>query len=342
MPHITFLRFISPSLLAMILFIALPIVSVLMQSMYVQHEQVMVVTENCGPFGCTKATTVDAAATELLRKSEPLGRFAGFTTYADFNHLAIDEIQKLWAGADGFSDFFFKLYNLPFYKALFFTLFYTLVTPPLVILFGLILAFMVNTLPNMTKGPIIFTLLMPMIITPLVGALVLYWMVDARGILGSALQVLFDDPDLSLKASTPLNWVMLIVYGAWSSIPFAFIVFYAGLQTVSKDSIEAAIVDGANRWQTTWWVSIPHLMPLVVFVALMQIMDGVRIFEPIVSFSAETHATSLSYIIFSDLNGDKQLFGSAATTSMITVVLVCILLIPVLIRTWRDFNKKDV
>ena len=42
------------------------------------------------------------------------------------------------------------------------------------------------------------------------------------------------DPSLSLKASTPLTWIMLMVYGVWHSAPFAFVVFYAGLQTLPQ------------------------------------------------------------------------------------------------------------
>ena len=56
--------------------------------------------------------------------------------------------------------------------------------------------------------------------------------------------------------------------------------------------------------------------PLVVFVALIQLMDNFRVFEPIVGFSAAAHATSLSYIIFDALRGEFQRFGSAAATSV--------------------------
>ena len=81
-------------------------------------------------------------------------------------------------------------------------------------------------------------------------------------------------------------------------------------------------------------------MPLVVFITLIQLMDNFRVFEPIVGFSASANATSLSYIIFADLRGDIARFNSAAATSMLTIIGVAILLTPVLIRTWRDFNRK--
>ena len=77
-----------------------------------------------------------------------------------------------------------------------------------------------------------------MIVSPLIGSLVLFWMIDSRGIIGEGLQWVFEDPDLSLKASTGLTWVMLIVYGVWHAAPFSFVVFYAGLQTLPMDTMK--------------------------------------------------------------------------------------------------------
>ena len=84
---------------------------------------------------------------------------------------------------------------------------------------------------------------------------------------------------------------------------------------------------------------MPHLMPLITLVALMQLMDNFRVFEPIVGFNAEAHAQSLSWAIFNDLGGEVQQLSSAAATSVMTIIGVAILLSPVLYRTWRD-NRR--
>lgn len=342
MPHRVFLAFILPSLIAMILFIALPIVSVLVQSLYVQHERVLVQVENCGPFGgCTTETRVDLAATQALREAEPLGRFNGLGTYADRNHLAIDEVGAILSDNQGFWDILSRLYNLPFYKALLFTLTYTFVVTPLAMALGFAIALAVNSIPSLFRGPVIFFSLLPMIVTPLVGALILFWMIDARGIIGATLQDIFNDPNLSLRSAPPLTWITLLTYGVWTNAPFSFVVFYAGLQTVPTDTLESAMIDGASRWERIRLVVIPHLMPLATFVALVQLMDNFRVFEPIVGFNAEANATSLSWSIFNDLRGQvDQLFSSAAATSMLTIIGVMILLSPVLARTWREFNRR--
>jgi len=341
MKHRPFFWFILPTLSAMILFIALPIISVFVQSLYIEHEQVIVVSESCGPFGCNPTTSIDLEATAALREDAPLGRFNGLATYTNRSHLAFIELGEAWRTTESLGEFWDQIMNLPFYRALIFTLTYTAAVTPMVILLGLAIAVGVNNLPKFLKGPSIFVSLLPFLVTPLVGSLILYWMVDSDGVIGATLQIIFDDPSLSLKASTTLTWVMLIIYGIWHMLPFSFITFYAGLQTVPEDTMEAAMIDGASKWQRMRHVIVPHLAPLMSFVTLMMLMDNFRVFEPIVSFSAEAHATSLSWIIFNDLReSGNPLYGSAGATSLLTVIGVIILLTPVLIRTWRDFNRK--
>jgi multiple sugar transport system permease protein len=323
----------------MILLIVFPVVSVVLQSFHAQHEQIIEVVEQCGPFGCTETTTVNREATEALRVEKPLGRFVGFDNYMNRGHLAFAEMGEAWRTSDGWGDWWSKVMNLPFYSAIVFTLTFTFVVTPLTIMLGFAIAVAVNAASGTIRGPLIFVSLLPFIITPLVGSLVLFWMVDARGILGHAIQFVAGDPDLSVKASTPLMWIMLMVYGTWHAAPFAFVVFYAGLQTINQDTNEAAMIDGANRWQRIRFVTIPHIMPLVIFVTLIQLMDNFRVFEPLISFSAEAHAQSLSTYIFYDLGGETRLLNSAATTSLLTVICVGILLSPVIVRTWRDFKS---
>ncbi|WP_238366446.1 carbohydrate ABC transporter permease [Mesobacterium pallidum] len=341
MRHRDFVKFIFPSALAMLLFIAVPIVSVFVQSLYVEHDKVLVTVENCGPFGCQQETRVDPDATAALKAEEPLGQFNGLGTYLNRAHLATQEVGEILSDNDGFGDVARRIYNLPFYKALAFTLVYTFLVTPLSMIFGFMVALGVNTIPKAVKGPVIFLSLLPYIVTPLLGSLILFWMINSDGVIGATLQWVFADPTLSLKASPFLTWVTLIVYGTWHMTPFAFVVFYAGLQTLPQDTLESAMIDGANRWERIRYVVIPHLVPLATFVGLVLLMDNFRVFEPIIGFSSEANATSLSWSIYNDLNGQvDQLFGSAAATSVLTMIGVIVLLTPVLIRTWRDFNRK--
>lgn len=340
MKHKSFFWFFLPTALAMLLFVFLPLISVVTQSLYAQHEQVFMEVQNCDIFGCKTAVMIDSEATAELRKESPLGRFVGLNNYFNRSHLATKEVSNAWNTSKNLGEFYENVTNLPFYKALLFTLVYLIIATPMTIILGFLIAITINALHARLKGLVIFFSLLPFVVTQLVGSLILFWMIDSRGILGNFLQVVFDNPELSLKASSNLTWVMLIVYGIWHAAPFAFVIFYAGLQTLPQDTLESAMIDGASRWERVRYVIIPHLMPLVTFVALIQLMDNFRVFEPIIGFNAGAYATSLSTMIFNDMDGETRLLNSAATTSVLTIIGVAILLSPVLIRTWKDWNRK--
>jgi len=339
MPNKTFFWFFLPTGLAMILFIGLPIISAGVQSLYAKHDQIVKEVKKCDPFGCTVSIVVDQEKTTKLKEEKPLGKFNGFGTYIDRNHLAIDEISKFWNETNSFDEFTDQVFNLPFYKALIFTLTYCFFVTPNVLLLGFLIALSLNAVARRIRGPLIFGTILPMIVTPLVGSLVLFWMIDSQGIIGANLQNLMNDPYLSLKSSKILTWITIIIYGIWHHSPFAFVVFYAALQTVPQEPIEAAIIDGASRFQRIIHIVLPHIYPVVTFVALISLMDNFRVFEPIIGFSAEGSAQSLSWLIYDNLvNEEVILFGSAAATSMMTIIGIAILLAPVLIRTWREFR----
>lgn len=341
MPHRTFAWFILPSLAAMILFIALPIVSVFFQSLFIEHAQVMIPVETCDPFGCKTEMRVDADAMAKLTAEAPNGRFNGLATYTNATHLAFAEVAQTWNTAPDLRTAVNGILNLPFYNALLFTLAFTFIVTPASIALGLAIALAVDVLPRRLRGVVIYFTLLPMIVPTLLSALVLLWMIDQRGIVGWALQRLFDDPDLSLKASPLLTWIVLFVHGTWNAAPFVFIIFYAGLQTVPKETLEAAMMDGASRFMRLRLVILPHLAPLASFLFIVSIMDNFRVFETIVGFSASANASSLSILIYNDLRGgEAPLFASAAATSMLTILCIAVLLVPSMVRTWKSFELK--
>ena len=339
MPNKSFFWFFLPAGLAMILFIGLPIISTGIQSFYAQHDQVLKEVKKCDPFGCKVSVQIDQEASARIREEKPLGKFNGFGTYIDRNHLAFEELSELWGESNSTEEFVGKATNLPFYKALIFTLTYCIIVTPCVLLLGFIIALSLNAVSRKIRGPLIFGTILPMIVTPLVGSLVLFWMVDAEGVIGANLQILMNDPYLSVKSSKTLTWITIIIYGIWHHSPFAFVVFYAALQTVPQEPLEASIIDGASRFQRVKHIVLPHIYPVVTFVALISLMDNFRVFEPIIGFSAQGSAQSLSWLIYDNLvNEEVILFGSAAATSIMTIIGIAIILTPVLIRTWREFR----
>ena len=228
--------------------------------------------------------------------------------------------------------------QIDFWKALRFTLTFTLVTLPLVLGLGLAIAVVVNNAATAVKGPVIFVSLLPFIITPVIGALSIRWLFYGDGIVTVWLEALFDT-NLSVAANGWAIEFLMMFYRVWHVAPFAFVIFYAGLQTVNQDTLESAIIDGASRWERLRYVVIPHLMPLIVFITLIHLMDAYRAFEEVIGFSSESYRITLQYLTYDYLTpddaGNRQI-SSASASAMLTMIGVVVLLAAPLRRTWRD------
>lgn len=72
--------------------------------------------------------------------------------------------------------------------------------------------------------------------------------------------------------STPKYWpfIILIVY-LWKNLGYSCIIYYATLMGVDQSHIEAAMIDGANRWQRIWNIFLPKLKPTIIILTLMAI-----------------------------------------------------------------------
>lgn len=71
----------------------------------------------------------------------------------------------------------------------------------------------------------------------------------------------------------------LIAAALWRQIPYVMILFLAGLKNVSKELVEAAIVDGANTTQRFWYIILPALRPAMVIAITVNIIDSLRAFD---------------------------------------------------------------
>ncbi|MEM9971550.1 MAG: sugar ABC transporter permease, partial [Pseudomonadota bacterium] len=231
-----------------------------------------------------------------------------------------------------------ELMTIDFWKALRFTLTFTLFTLPMVIGVGLAIALAVNNASRRIRGPVIFVSLLPFIITPVIGSLSIYWLFVGDGILTAALER-WTGQDIAMFAQAWTIEILMYFYRVWHVAPFAFVIFYAGLQTVNQDTLESAVIDGANRFERLRYVILPHLMPLIIFVAIIHLMDCYRVFEEIIGFRSQSHVISLQWLTYDFLVPDdsgNRAISRASASAMLTMIGIVVLLVWPLRRTWRD------
>ncbi len=319
----------------MFLFIAAPLASVLWQSFHVtQPVYTQVEVETCTP-GLLGSTCKTEMKTRPILDDQ--GKIVTTTTYVGLqsyrNVIEPDKLRSAFANGS-----WQEFTNIRFWSALRFTLMFTILTLPLVLGTGFLIALAVDNTVQRIKGPVIFISLLPFMITPVIGALSIRWLFIGDGILTAGLEWWLDK-DIAMFAQAWTVELMIYIYRVWHVAPFAFVVFYAGLQTINQDVLEAAIVDGASRSQRLRYVVIPHLMPLVVFLTLIHLMDAYRAFEEIVGFSASAHVISLQWLTYEFLLQDgtgARAISRASASAMLTMVGIAILLAAPLRRVWRE------
>ncbi|UWR23227.1 carbohydrate ABC transporter permease [Sulfitobacter sp. S190] len=331
----TFAAFVGPSVFMMFLFIALPLVSVFSQSFqntYDLREQVEV--ETCTPGFLTQTCTTELKNVPQLDADGKPIKITEWTGLQSYRNVL--QMDKVWAAiGDGRPG---DILQIDFWKALRFTLVFTLVTLPLVIGVGLLIALTVNNAMRSLRGPVIFISLLPFIITPVIGSLSIYWLFVGDGIL-TAMMERWSGQNISMFAQAWTIELLMYFYRVWHVAPFAFVIFYAGLQSVNMDTLESAVIDGANRWERLRHVIIPHLMPLIVFIALIHLMDCYRVFDEIIGFRSQAHVISLQWLTVDLLTPDdagNRAISRASASAMLTMIGIVVLLVPLLRRTWRD------
>ena len=337
----TFAAFVGPSVAMMLVFIALPLAIVFIQSFQITKP----VTERFEVETCTPGFLGQTCEIKIETKpvfdeaGKPLTEteFVGFGSYQKV--LQLGEAAAAVARAS-----WRDLMLIDFWKALRFTITFTLITLPLVLGVGLAIALAVNNATKAIKGPVIFISLLPFIITPVIGALSIRWLFIGDGILTAGIEW-YLGRDVALFAQGWTIELLMLFYRVWHVAPFAFVVFYAGLQTVNQDTIESAVIDGASRFERLRFVIVPHIMPLIVFVSLIHLMDSYRAFEEIVGFSSQAHVISLQWLTYDFLTPDdsgNRSISRASASAMLTMLGIVLLLMPLLRRTWQDFTKGRI
>ena len=332
----TFLAFVAPSLGAMALLIALPLVAVVWLALHQSFTRTALVevTTEVPLFG---GITREITRTLPQPVIGPDGRPETVTRYVGARNLeAAADLPALRAAAaaPSLGETWARAMNVDFWSALAFTLLYVATTTPAVLALGLAVALGVNRMTPRLRAGAVFVTIMPMAITPVVSSLSVYWLFMDGAVVPATLRWLGLGRHYFLGDATSVR-TLIIAHGIWYAAPFAFVIYYAGLQTVPRDPVEAAMLDGASSWQRLRYVILPHLAPLTAIIALVHIMDAYRIFEPILVFGSGVYANSVQYQTYWTLTFEDNA-NKAAAYAVLTVIGVFAIMAPVLWRTARD------
>jgi len=146
------------------------------------------------------------------------------------------------------------------------------------LLFGLVVAYLIAFFAGRMASLIVIFVLIPLSVSPVAVALVFSLILDP--LYGPIPQVLYS---LTGSLIAPTSDVfsarlVIILLQAWQWSPIAVILLLGGIQSLPKEPVEAALIDGANLWQTIWNVHLPLLRPLLAVTAIFEFILCSQVF----------------------------------------------------------------
>ncbi|MFE6038625.1 carbohydrate ABC transporter permease [Streptomyces sp. NPDC056452] len=139
------------------------------------------------------------------------------------------------------------------------------------------------------------------------------------------------DPDLNL-------WAVL-VEATWRQAGYVMVLYLAGLKAVDPTLREAALIDGANAWQTFWRVIFPAMRPINIVIMVITGIESLRAFDLVYITNKGINGLELlSVLVTSNIVGETQRVGFG---SALGVVLLLISLVPICLFLHQTFRREQ-
>jgi len=230
----------------------------------------------------------------------------------------------------GFSNYRHFITSPDFLTALWQTLLFLIAVALSTVIGGILLALMVNG-AILGRGMVRVLLISPFFVMPTVNALLWKHMMmnPVHGVLAGLWQAL---------GSTPIDWLSewpllsIIIMVSWQWLAFACLIFMTSLQSMDREQMEAARMDGASAIQRFWHLTLPHLARPIAVVIMIEMIFLLSVFAEIsitTGGGPGNSSTNLTYLIYKQslVNFDVGAASAGALFAVIFANLISIFLI---------------
>lgn len=211
-----------------------------------------------------------------------------------------------------------------FWRALLNNLSYILMTviPGIVLALLLAVALWENTVLNRWLRTAFF---FPMII-PLVSAATLWLFIfmPGLGLIDYYLAKFFGPMNNNYLGASDSALIALSVIGVWKFAGYYMLFFLAGLQSIPASAREAAMMEGASRTQTFFYVTLPLLRPTISFVVTIALIYAITQIDhvPVMTQGGPNNATTVMLYYIQSLANDTHDLGKASAATFLTLILL--------------------
>ena len=160
------------------------------------------------------------------------------------------------------------------------------------------------------------------------------------GILNALVSGFGMDPVAWIQVSqpVPINTIALIVVGTWMLAGFAMVILSAALRGIPEETIEAAVIDGANPFQIFWKIMIPQIWGTIAVVWTTITILVLKVFDIVLTMTnGQWNTQVLANLMFDWMFRGGGDFGRGATIAIIIMLAV----LPIMIWNIRRANAEE-
>lgn len=174
-------------------------------------------------------------------------------------------------------------------------------------------------------------LYMPIMISGVIMGAIQYYIFNfENGVLNNILNI-FGISNIYWMETGPQAVLIITLINSWQTMGFCMLIYLAGLQNIPKMYQEAALLDGAKKWQIFTKVKLPLLMPAITTAVITNLIGGLKLYDIIVTLTnggPNRKSLSLSYYI-SLLYFNDEKAGYSSAVGIALFVLIFIVAVPI-------------
>ena len=226
--------------------------------------------------------------------------------------------------AIGFDNYVKLFHSHIFYKVLWNTFVYLFVAVPILVIFPLFIAILIN---QKIRWVTLYKILiyLPVIVSIVVAAIAFKWLYADQGIL-NYIVTLFGGS--SVGWLTDPNWALysVIIVTIWKGIGYYMIIYLAALMSVPQELYEACDIDGANFLTKHLTVTIPHIMPTIALVTTISAISAMKVFAEIYVMTKGGPLNSSKTIVYYIYERAFENLDLGYASAMAVVLLIIVML----------------
>lgn len=205
------------------------------------------------------------------------------------------------------------------------TSYYVLITVPGSVILALLIALGLNKV----QGKAVYRVLyfMPYITSSVAVAVIWSWLLNGDfGLINILLRIVFHVQGPSWLTDQRFVIPSIAIVSIWQGLGFNMVILLAGLRNLPATYAEAARVDGANRFQLFWRVTLPLLSPIIFLVTVLSIIFSFQVFDQVfvlTSGGPGKDSYTMVYHIYHQAFEQFQ-FGSASASAVILFLIILV------------------